>query len=82
LPLESRDLAPAQDVEGFYQHLFQTLDGLGFSDPEQSHRLHRRLRRLFNRARLDRIEINILRGILSAAQGKKGADRFRKGPEE
>jgi tRNA C32,U32 (ribose-2'-O)-methylase TrmJ len=30
--------------------------------------LLRRLRRLFNRARPDRDEINILRGVLSAAQ--------------
>lgn len=82
LSLDGRDLAPAQEVEAFYLHLFQTLDGLGFSDPAQSKKLHRRLRRLFNRARLDRMEVNILRGILSAAQGKKGADRFRKRPEE
>jgi len=28
----------------------------------------RRLRRLFNRARLDRVELNILRGILTTIQ--------------
>ena len=58
-------------MEGFHQHLAQALVYLGFSDPEQSRRLLRRLRRLFNRARPDRIELNILRGILSAAQGRK-----------
>ena len=80
LPSEQRDVAPAEEVEGFYQHLFRTLDELGFSDPGQSQKLHRRLRRLFNRARLDRLEVNILRGVLSAAQGKKSGDRFRKEP--
>jgi tRNA C32,U32 (ribose-2'-O)-methylase TrmJ len=29
-----------------------------------------RLRRLFNRAQLDRNELNIMRGILSAVQGR------------
>ena len=39
-----------------------------------------RLRRLFNRAQLDRNELNIMRGILSAVQGRRGqsAQRSRK----
>ncbi len=73
-----RDLAPAEAMEGFHQHLAQALVDLGFSDPDQSRKLLRRLRRLFNRARPDRIELNILRGVLSAAQGRKTSDRFRK----
>lgn len=72
------DPAPAEDMEGFFLHLAQALVDLGFSDPEQSDKLQRRLRRLFNRARPDRVELNILRGILSAAQGRKTPDRFRK----
>jgi tRNA C32,U32 (ribose-2'-O)-methylase TrmJ len=31
-----------------------------------------RLRRLFNRAQMDRNEINIMRGLLSAVQGRRG----------
>jgi len=73
-----REVAPAELMEGFHQHLAQALVDLGFSDPEQSRKLSRRLRRLFNRARPDLMELNILRGILSAAQGRKTADRFRK----
>ena len=73
-----RDLAPAEAIEGFHQHLAQALVDLGFSDPDQSRKLLRRLRRLFNRARPDWVELNILRGILSAAQGKKSPGRFRK----
>jgi len=78
-PVEGpRELATAEAMEGFYDHLARALADLGYSDPEQSHKLMRRLRRLFHRARPDWVELNILRGILSAAQGKKTADRFRK----
>jgi len=73
-----RDPAPAEAMEGFYAHLAQTMTDTGFSDPAQSRKLLRRLRRLFNRARPDRVELNILRGILSAAQGKKTPGRFHK----
>lgn len=71
-----RELATLDELEGFFGHLTATLTAIGFSDPEQSKRLSMRLRRLFNRARPDRVEINILRGILSAAQGRKSPDRF------
>jgi len=73
-----REPAPAEAMEGFYTHLAQTMTDTGFSDPAQSRKLLRRLRRLFNRARPDRVELNILRGILSAAQGKKTPGRFHK----
>lgn len=70
-----RDLATAEALEGLNAHLAQALADLGFAPPAQSHRLLMRLRRLFNRARPDWVEINILRGILSAAQGRKSAGR-------
>ncbi|MCK5383396.1 MAG: tRNA (cytosine(32)/uridine(32)-2'-O)-methyltransferase TrmJ [Gammaproteobacteria bacterium] len=63
----------AGELERFYQHLEQTLIELDFLDPENPRQLMRRLRRLYNRARPDENELNILRGILSAAQqGIKG----------
>jgi tRNA (cytidine32/uridine32-2'-O)-methyltransferase len=68
--------APAEAMESFYSHLTQALEDTGFSDPKQSGKLSRRLRRLFNRARPDSTELNILRGILSAAQGRKTPERF------
>jgi tRNA (cytidine32/uridine32-2'-O)-methyltransferase len=70
--------ATSEQMEGFYAHLQQTLIDIGYADPEQSSKLQRRLRRLFNRARPDRTELNILRGMLSAARGSKSPDRFRK----
>ena len=76
VPVESvsiaaRDPVSAEVMEGFFVHLRQTMKDIGFLDPKQSEKLQRRLRRLFLRARPDRDEINILRGILSAAQGRK-----------
>lgn len=65
------DLAPAEAMEAFHIHLAETLVDLGFGHAEQSHRLLQRLRRLFHRARPDRVELNILRGILSAAQARR-----------
>jgi tRNA (cytidine32/uridine32-2'-O)-methyltransferase len=51
------------------------MEETGFSDPRQSDKLQRRLRRLFLRARPDVDELNILRGLLSAAQGRKSMRR-------
>lgn len=68
-------IATADEMEGMFRHLDQALVDIGFSDPQQSEKLLRRLRRLFNRARPDKEEVNILRGILSAAQGRKSMRR-------
>jgi len=71
----ARELVSADVMEGFFAHLQQTMEDIGFSDPKQSEKLQRRLRRLFLRARPDSDEMNILRGILSAAQGRKSMRR-------
>jgi tRNA (cytidine32/uridine32-2'-O)-methyltransferase len=56
-----------------YAHFERALTRLRFLDPDNPRQLMRRLRRLFNRSQLDRMEVNILRGILSAAEkGGKG----------
>lgn len=64
------DYATTDQLEQFYAHLEQTLVELEFLDPDNPRQLMRRLRRLFSRARPDRNEINILRGILTAARKK------------
>ena len=68
-------LAPSRDVEHFYAHLQQVLNEIDFED--RTGHLMERLRRLFNRAQLDRNELNILRGILSAVQGRRGQSARR-----
>lgn len=71
-PSQSADhrLATAQEMESFYAHLEQTLYDLEFITPDKPGQMMRRLRRLFQRSRVNQNEYNILRGILSAAQDK------------
>ena len=65
----------AGEMQGLFEHLEQTLGDIGFADPRKSNKLMRRLKRLFHRAQPDADELKILRGILSAAQGRKSAKR-------
>jgi len=58
--------ATGEEMEHFYTHLERVLEDVGFLDPANPRHLMRRLRRLFIRARPDRNEVNILRGILAA----------------
>ena len=73
--------ATAEELEGFYRHLEATLVRIGYLDPAAPKLLMRRLRRLFSRAGPDRAEINILRGILTAAtRASAGAPGEREVP--
>lgn len=64
-------LATAEEMEGFFTHLENVLINRDFLNPKAPRQLMTRLRRLFSRARPDKMEINILRGMLTAVQGKK-----------
>jgi len=70
--------ATGEEMEGFYTHMEAALTEIGFLKPPSCQKLLRRLRRLYNRAMLDKTDINILRGVLSATQGKKYAWDARK----
>ncbi|MBA2409396.1 MAG: RNA methyltransferase [Gammaproteobacteria bacterium] len=71
---QSEDMpAPAQELEAFYAHLEATLIALNFLNPTRPRHLMHRLRRLFNRARPTRNEVNILRGILTATGARPPA---------
>ncbi|MFM8333000.1 MAG: RNA methyltransferase [Candidatus Methylumidiphilus sp.] len=66
---EAELLANGEEMESFHGHLLQTLYAIGFlHERKQSPALIRRLRRLFNRAGLEKTDIHILRGILAAVQ--------------
>lgn len=71
------DSTPAamEDIEQFYHHLEQVLIEIDFLNPDRPRQLMRRLRRLYNRARPDQNELNILRGILTAVQQSRSANR-------
>lgn len=62
-------LATAGEMERFYDHLGEVLSEIEFED--RTGYLMERLRRLFNRAQMDQNELNIMRGILSAVQGRR-----------
>jgi TrmH family RNA methyltransferase len=72
-PADEHAPAPAEEMARFYAHLEQVLLETGFLNPANPRHLMRRLRRLFNRARPDQNEVNILRGMLSSVQGRKKA---------
>ncbi|GLZ85828.1 tRNA (cytidine/uridine-2'-O-)-methyltransferase TrmJ [Metapseudomonas resinovorans] len=64
------------ELERYYEHLESTLVEIGFLDPEKPRHLMSRLRRLFGRSGISKLEMNILRGILTetqkAARGETG----------
>lgn len=64
------DFATAESVELLVRHLEETLIEVGFHDPDNPRQLMTRLRRLLTRVRLDSMEVNILRGFLTAVQQK------------
>lgn len=61
-----RELASAKELDGFIGHLEEVMIKTDFLDPENPRYLMTRMRRLFNRALPDKVEINVLRGLLSA----------------
>ncbi|MFI8465433.1 tRNA (cytosine(32)/uridine(32)-2'-O)-methyltransferase TrmJ [Stutzerimonas stutzeri] len=71
--LETTAMLDAQPVtvdelENYFGHLEQTLVDIGFLDPAKPRHLMPRLRRLYGRSGISRLEMNILRGILTETQ--------------
>ncbi|MGM0521138.1 MAG: tRNA (cytosine(32)/uridine(32)-2'-O)-methyltransferase TrmJ [Pseudomonadota bacterium] len=64
------ELASHADLERYFAHLERTLVAVDFHDPDKPRQLMARLRRLYLRARPEQMELNILRGILSATEKK------------
>ncbi|WP_018275327.1 tRNA (cytosine(32)/uridine(32)-2'-O)-methyltransferase TrmJ [Teredinibacter turnerae] len=64
------DMPPADNgaLEHYYAHLEDTLVKLEFLNPDNPRQTVTRLRRLFNRIRMDQMELNILRGMLTSVQ--------------
>ena len=58
--------ASQDEIEALHRHAARTLTDLQFFNPARPRRLLPRLRRLFARTRLEREEVNILRGILAS----------------
>jgi TrmH family RNA methyltransferase len=66
-------LAPASELQRLYAHIEQVLALVDFPDRTGGGHLMARVRRLFNRAMLDQNEVNILRGMLTAIEGRRRA---------
>lgn len=67
MPLQTvawdEEMVTSEDMERFYTHFQSMLVDIGFLDPQQPRQLMTRVRRMFNRMRLDRLELNLWRGI-------------------
>lgn len=70
-PEHDSPLATAAEQNGMFSHFEEALTELEFLKPDNPGQLMRRLRRLFTRTGLERLEVNILRGIMTAAQKAK-----------
>ncbi|HEY5717294.1 MAG TPA: tRNA (cytosine(32)/uridine(32)-2'-O)-methyltransferase TrmJ, partial [Motiliproteus sp.] len=62
------ELASADELERLFLHMEQTLIDIDFLDPDNPRQLMPRLRRLYLRSHPDRVEVSVLRGILTATQ--------------
>lgn len=65
---EDNEYPLSEDLEGFYSHLEQTLIKTNFIIAKHPGMVMTKLRRLFNRARPETAELNILRGILASIE--------------
>ena len=68
-------LATHDELEGLFGHFESVMTETGFLNPAQPGRLMPKLRRLLGRARLEKDEVNILRGILAATRSCTGYGR-------
>lgn len=65
-------LADAGELDRLHRHLIEVMTAVGYFDPANPRLLPRRLRRLLNRSELQRSEVQILRGFLSAVERRGG----------
>ncbi len=71
------DYAAIDELEGYYQHLQEVLLTIGYVYPHTAASRMEKFRQIFNRAYLDKTELNMLRGILTQMQWalQKNAER-------
>ncbi|OOZ42182.1 tRNA (cytosine(32)/uridine(32)-2'-O)-methyltransferase TrmJ [Solemya pervernicosa gill symbiont] len=68
--VELPSYADSDAVERLYAHLENIMIKTEFLNPDNPRLLMRRVRRLFNRARLEQDEVQILRGLLTSIEKK------------
>jgi tRNA (cytidine32/uridine32-2'-O)-methyltransferase len=67
-PIHRIHPAPADEMERFFDHLFETLHAIDFHKGRSAKTIEQRLRRLFHRAMPDARELRILHGVLADAE--------------
>lgn len=75
--LRQEEYATAEEIEQFYDHLSKVFIEIHFLKASNPRRLMQRVRRLFNRVNLEKMEVNLLRGMLS--QIEKSLEWARRG---
>jgi len=75
-PNQTNELATNEAIEGFYAHLEETLLNIGYLNPVAPKKLMGRMRRLYARVRLEKEEVNLLRGILTLTKTPKKHDKY------
>ena len=70
------ELASQDDLERFYEHMREVLEQIGYINPRAPKKLFERLRRLYGRTRLEKEEVNLLRGILTLTQQPKKHTKY------
>jgi len=81
-------LVTHEQMEQFYPHIEKMLAEIEFMDPKNPRLLPLRLRRLFGRIQLDRMEYHLLRGIFTRVQAmnngkwKKSVDKITDSSED
>ncbi len=67
VPVDPRKpLATMEQMQFFYEYLEECMQAIGYYAPQVPHSIMRKIKRLFNKAQMDRDEMNILRGFLAA----------------
>jgi len=70
------ELATNEALEGFYTHLEDTLIKIGYLNPTAPKKLSERIRRIYARAKLEKEEVNLLRGILTLSVTPKKHEKY------
>lgn len=75
-PNTTTEFATIDSVEGFYTHLEETLLHIGYLNPAAPKKLMERMRRIYARIRLEKEEVNLLRGILTLTVTPRKHDKY------
>ncbi len=70
------ELATHEDLERLYEHMREVLEHIGYINPRAPKKLFERLRRLYGRTRLEKEEVNLLRGILTLTVNPKKHSKY------